>query len=509
MPPIKKASGLTPTERHLAKLANDTFLDLWSWPNVFKKPGKELCDLLVVCGDDVLIFSDKHIAWSDAPFEIAWKRWYSRAIGESAEQIRKADLWLKQSPKAIFADGKCEQPIPLTLPPVGQRRVHGICVASGGEQAASSYFDDPDGTFMILPNLRRKDHVDFTLPDHRAFCIGDVDPDGPFVHVFNMATLDVVMQEFDTITDFTKYLNARADLIRLGKLSFSPSEAELVANYLLMVDPNGEHRFPTTSDVMGANADADAAIAFVQGEYAYLIRSPEYERRSTANRISYEWDKLIGLFSDGVLNDNQFRILDTDPTVEHAERALRIMAREDRVRRRVLSEAIIGAREALEAQKMGRLARIAVTHDRSTGDKVAYVFLILAGADEMAQEDYRRVRATMLQTYCLSVLHDDRDLQLCVGIALMAISDMGDSEDLVAYPQQDWTLEMVQDLRTDRENFEVLQKPLELKTRSIRAISFPADPAPKGMTRQQRRAMERQRAKQQRSARRSRRDAQR
>lgn len=496
-----KALGLTPTEKHLAKLADDTFLDLWSWPNVFKKAGKELCDLLVVCGDDVLMFSDKHIAWPDAPFELAWTRWYSRAIGESAEQIRKADLWLKKNPQAVFADGKCQQPIPLKLPPIGQRRVHGICVASGGEEAASSYFDDPDGTFMILPHLRGKDHVDFTLPGHQPFCIGDVDPDGPFVHVFNMATLDVVMSEFDTITDFTKYLNARADLIRSGRLSLSPSEAELVANYLLMMEPNGEHRFPTISDVKDAHADADTAIAFVQGEYAYLVRSPEYQRRRTANRISYEWDRLIGLFTHGVLNDTQFRILDTDPTVELAERALRIMAREDRVQRRVLAEAIIGAREALEAQKMGRLARFAVTRDRSTGEKVAYVFLVLAGADAMEQADYRRVRATMLQTYCLAVLHDDRDLKLCVGIAVMAISDTGDSEDLVAYPQQEWTPELIEDLRLDRENFEVLQKPLELKTTTVRASSFPPDPAFEGMSRQQRRALERQRAKQQRSRR--------
>jgi hypothetical protein len=499
IPPIKKTLGLTPTEQHLAKLADHTFLDLWSWPNVFKKAGKELCDLLVICGDDVLMFSDKHIAWPDAPSELAWKRWYSRAIGESAKQIRKADLWLKGNPQAIFADGKCEQPIPLKLPPIGQRRVHGICIASGGEQAASSYFNDPDGTFMITPLLRGNDHVDFTLPHHRSFCIGDVNPDGPFVHVFNMATFDIVMSEFDTITDFTKYLNARADLIRSGKLFLSPSEAELVANYLLMLEPNGEHRFPMISDVKDANADVGTAIGFMQGEYAYLVRSPEYQRRWTANRISYEWDRLIGLFTHGVLNDTQFRILDTDPSGALAERALRIMAREDRVQRRVLAEAIIGAREALEAQKMGRLARIVVTRDRSTGEKVAYVFLVLAGANTMAQEDYRRVRATMLRTYCLAVLHDDRDLKLGVGIAVMAISDRGDSEDLVAYPQQEWTPELIENLRVDRENFEVLQKPLELKTAPIHASSFPPDPAFEGMSRQQRRALERQRAKQQRS----------
>ncbi|WP_147272156.1 hypothetical protein [Phyllobacterium salinisoli] len=120
----------------------------------------------------------------------------------------------------------------------------------------------------------------------------------------------------------------------------------------------------------------------------------------------------------------------------------------------------LGARKALEAQKMGRIARIAVTRDRSTGEKAAYVFLVLAGADKMEQGDYRRVRATMLQTYCLAALHDDRDLKLCVGIAMMTISDTGESEDLVAYPQQEWTPELIEKLRVDRENFEVLQKPL-------------------------------------------------
>ena len=38
-------------------------LNLWSYPNLFFRPGKELCDLLVVCGDEILVFSDKTIAW--------------------------------------------------------------------------------------------------------------------------------------------------------------------------------------------------------------------------------------------------------------------------------------------------------------------------------------------------------------------------------------------------------------------------------------------------------------
>jgi hypothetical protein len=37
------------------------------------------------------------------------------------------------------------------------------------------------------------------------FGIGDVDPDGPFIHVFNDQALDLVMSELDTLVDFTEY----------------------------------------------------------------------------------------------------------------------------------------------------------------------------------------------------------------------------------------------------------------------------------------------------------------
>ncbi len=40
-----KASGLTESEKILADLCNGSFLQLWTYPNLFSKPGKELCDL--------------------------------------------------------------------------------------------------------------------------------------------------------------------------------------------------------------------------------------------------------------------------------------------------------------------------------------------------------------------------------------------------------------------------------------------------------------------------------
>jgi hypothetical protein len=51
--------GFNESERYLAKLYQNTFLSFWSFLNLFRQPGQELCGLLVVCGDDTIILSDK------------------------------------------------------------------------------------------------------------------------------------------------------------------------------------------------------------------------------------------------------------------------------------------------------------------------------------------------------------------------------------------------------------------------------------------------------------------
>ncbi len=62
---FKRSVGLTASERVLAELCDVSFLKLWTYPNLFKKRAKELTDLLVVFGQDVIIFSDK--SWTSPP----------------------------------------------------------------------------------------------------------------------------------------------------------------------------------------------------------------------------------------------------------------------------------------------------------------------------------------------------------------------------------------------------------------------------------------------------------
>ena len=123
---VVRGEGNNKSEQYLAKLADRTFLNLWSYPNPFVKnekgEGKELCDLLVVCGDDIIIFSVKEIGWQvDADEQLAWKRWYKRAILSSVDQIRGAERSISQSPDKLFVDRHCTQQLPLHLPPLERR----------------------------------------------------------------------------------------------------------------------------------------------------------------------------------------------------------------------------------------------------------------------------------------------------------------------------------------------------------------------------------------------------
>lgn len=86
------SEGVNESERVLTQLCRKSFLRLWSQTNVFTDEGfkdgkgatKELCDALVVFGDDVIIFSDKHVVFqADKDLKVAWPRWYKRAVRDS------------------------------------------------------------------------------------------------------------------------------------------------------------------------------------------------------------------------------------------------------------------------------------------------------------------------------------------------------------------------------------------------------------------------------------------
>ncbi len=106
-----RGEGVTDAERYLKRLCDRSFLSLWSYAGIYRdqwlrggvKEGKEVCDLLVVFENHIIIFSDKDCVYKmgDDP-AINWQRWFKKAVQKSSDQIWGAERWLKTNPSRLF-----------------------------------------------------------------------------------------------------------------------------------------------------------------------------------------------------------------------------------------------------------------------------------------------------------------------------------------------------------------------------------------------------------------------
>jgi len=141
-PGSARQSGTTPSEKFIASLCEKSFLQLWSYSNIFRDQGKhksgdgkEICDLLSIFGNHITIFSDKECKFPRGEITLSWKRWYKKAIHNSARQIFGAERWLRNHSDRVFLDRSCEQPFPLDIPNSKDMSVHRVIVASGAASA--------------------------------------------------------------------------------------------------------------------------------------------------------------------------------------------------------------------------------------------------------------------------------------------------------------------------------------------------------------------------------------
>ena len=201
-------NGFTKEEKFLNSLSADSFLRFWSWPNLFRDQGnksgekrdfhnigdgKEICDLTIIFGNDVLLFSDKRIEYNKTKeTNIAWSRWARRAIGDSVKQIKGARRWLTNYPERVFLDSKCMQMFPIDIPPKDKINFHNIVVCHGIEDILLSF--NNEASFIFDNSIKDNSHWD--KDNCQLFRIGQIFEED-FVHVFNEST---IMKEFDQKT---------------------------------------------------------------------------------------------------------------------------------------------------------------------------------------------------------------------------------------------------------------------------------------------------------------------
>ncbi len=433
---IVRSEGVTLAERYLQSLCDHSFLSLWSCPGLYrykkengKGDGKELCDVLVVCGDDILIFSDKSCAFPDSgDLKVDWCRWFRKAVWESAAQTWGAERWIRTFPNLIFLDRACTKPFPLRLPSPDKMRVHHVLAAHNVSDCIAQHYSGSSPSLMFNSELAGRDHFDQSrcIP----FNIGWLDKDRPFVHVLDDHSLTVILGALDTITDFVKYLRAKEVLLvslrDSGRRFMYYGEEDLLAFYLFNTKDD-EHYFdvPDVADV-----PASDGMCVQEGEWRRLIKNPKFQAGQEQRLVSYFWDGVIERLTKYIAYNNKRGL-----TLADRESALRFLARENRIGRQTLATVLI---EMLKITEHG-CDRRSVVKARDP-DAPYYAFFLYDRRPGQSDQDYRESRAGLLEDFCFiaKVMHPDA--RYIVGFATETGEDSPiRSEDLIAIDVRNWT----------------------------------------------------------------------
>lgn len=461
---------VTPSEEYLAGLCQQAFLSLWSHPNVYRDPskpagkgvGSELCDLLVVFGDDVLIFSDKHIEFKVAAgIEVAWRRWFREAIEKSVRQLHGAHSWITRFPDRIYLDPECTKKFPIAFPPADRIKIHRIAVTRGAYAACKEYFGGNSiGSLRVNTGISGAE---------APFTVGLVGDGRGFVHVLDEFTLDAIFSELDTVSDFVAYLRKKeAFLSDTSRVTIAAGEEQLLAIYLTHLNAQQDHDI-----VLPENAPAGPrpdVIMFDESFWSSMTANPAYIAKRQADKVSYSWDELINQFISKGRSDVVPGIPDAfkgDP-----EPAVRAMASESRLRRRLLGDSLIDFMRRLEVDR----ARARVVHS-STDDERVYVLLALPFLKSFPDyTEYRQHRAAVLTAYCKVARLSAPDSKEVVGIGFDAPNSRqrGGSEDLLFIYEPTFTAELKKEAEDLQQQFNLLN-PSRLERTEKHYEEYPDD----------------------------------
>ncbi|HGY1014824.1 TPA: SEC-C metal-binding domain-containing protein [Aeromonas salmonicida subsp. smithia] len=444
--PIIKEKSVTSSEAFLSYLCGKTFLNLWSYPNVYTdegfskaKTGKELCDLLVVFNNNVFIFSDKDIKFNrEAEINVSWARWKKKSICNSIRQLYGAESFIRRYPKRIYVNKECSIPFPIEFN-IETANIYLIAVTKNSIEPASEYFGQSDhgssGTLVQCYN-------GLSVMQDKPFHISDYHPEKTFVHIFDECGLQLVMSELDTIHDFVSYLDAKQKYIRDGVVSCIVGEEEFLALYIT-------HKGPMASGVDTIPLEEPNSI-IVEGHWDSYQESFRKELLDAYKKGSESWDRLINHFSQHILSANVG--LGADLEFSTHEKAIKYLASENRVSRYHLSKALNEKFHLVP--KNVRSARLAISPLYQSN---MYILLFFPKNDEESYEEYREARQNSMHAYAFVAKYK---YPKCNNFIVFATEPKGNnfrSEDIIVIEyQEELSLEMRKKARMVMEKDNVL-----------------------------------------------------
>ncbi len=265
---------MTKSEEWAYNLCRDSFFSLFSFVNPVGKKGKELCDVIVICGMEIVLISVKEININlTGNYVVDYSRWNKRAIEDSLKQLNGAERFLKTA--SSFKLKGSEEEIELSI----EKNFYKIALVIGGT-----------GKFPIPESIENNGYV----------------------NIMDEVSFHSIISELDTITDFIYYLKEKQT--KLSEVHFTGNgEEDLLAFYLC-----NEFNFQDKT-----------YIHFDEGLYESLKKSKLYMLEKKERRESYKWDFMINHFTQNHFNKNGYNTI----TLNNMMKACEIMAKETRYER--------------------------------------------------------------------------------------------------------------------------------------------------------------------------------
>lgn len=323
-----------------------------------------------MCAPDVILWSVKDVTLKDPDSLTDLARWRRNAIEDSVKQLYGAQRALEHLEAVTLPGTTHSSPLPER-----PRQYHRIAVAFGARGEAS---------------------------------FGQGDFGKGFVHVVDERTLDVLLVELDTVTDFVAYLARKEQFLERSRAIIQGGEEELLGLYI----KNGRTFLSGPDMLIVGNGIWDEVRA-----------RPEWAARKAADAPSYLWDTLIERLHADFLSG----ALVVGQSLETVATVTRVMAREDRFARRILATSY--HEFMLQAAASGTRARIA----RSPSG-VVYVFL----ATPLKYD--RQARRAELGARCFVARGLNPEATTVVGIATeRREGQKGGSVDVACLQKPTWT----------------------------------------------------------------------
>ena len=224
-----------------------------------------------------------------------------------------------------------------------------------------------------------------------------------FVHILDDSTLDILLNNRDTIVDFIHYLEQKETALSEHAFVIH-GEENLLAEYIANRNSERGHFIPVPESLVPVIIQDDAWNNYV-GSESFRLTQEE-------NRISYNIDMLIEHFTKSYAG--QRMTVGQDQPLSYHEQALRMMAKESRFGRRTISTMLI----SILQEEVTTTFWVSTVPSFATSD-LRYVFVTYpAPPPEVGLEQCEQYILEYLSKHMLVARHIFPESTCIIGIAI-------------------------------------------------------------------------------------------